>query len=148
MILTSTPNKDELEQSISVASKQKQKVVRRIGDDTPGPSDRSMPKKICKRRKPTTSSSESDSSEENFPLTTLVGKKSRKNDQDSSDDDIPLVYLTSKVPDSDVICIFCEGLFSKSRSREIWIQCVMCECWAHEACTGNEHETYICDFCK
>ncbi|CAH1994993.1 unnamed protein product [Acanthoscelides obtectus] len=98
-----------------IALKQKEKVVRRIDDDTSGPSGiRSMPKKICKRRKPTTSSSESQhSSDDNFPLAKLVGKKSRASDQDSSDDDIPVAYLASKEPNSDVICIFCEELFSK-----------------------------------
>ncbi|CAH2008353.1 unnamed protein product [Acanthoscelides obtectus] len=44
---TLTPNKNELEQSISVASKQKEKVVRRIDDDTPVPQTSELPVMSC-----------------------------------------------------------------------------------------------------
>ncbi|KAF2893074.1 hypothetical protein ILUMI_13100 [Ignelater luminosus] len=57
-ILTSMPNKDELEESTAL---QREKVVRRMGDDAPGASGSSNPrKKLCKPRTSSTSSSESE----------------------------------------------------------------------------------------
>lgn len=50
--------------------------------------------------------------------------------------------------DKDAICIFCEGLYSKDTKGELWVQCLMCEMWAHNECAGCETDHYICDFCK
>ena len=37
-------------------------------------------------------------------------------------------------------CLICGEPFSKSRSREVWVQCVLCRDWAHRECTeGTGH---------
>jgi hypothetical protein len=52
------------------------------------------------------------------------------------------------VPDSnDAICMFCNGMFSNDKRGELWIQCLMCNMWAHTKCAGPESDHYICDFC-
>ena len=36
-------------------------------------------------------------------------------------------------------CLICGESFSNSRSREVWVQCVLCRDWAHRECTeGNQ----------
>ena len=30
-----------------------------------------------------------------------------------------------------------------SRSREVWVQCQMCQKWAHDDCTKNSQGSYI-----
>lgn len=45
-------------------------------------------------------------------------------------------------------CKFCEGLYSANHQGELWIQCLMCEMWAHNDCAGTEKDVYICDFCR
>ncbi|KAJ3666603.1 hypothetical protein Zmor_002039 [Zophobas morio] len=42
------------------------------------------------------------------------------------------------------ICIIC-GEFGKN--GEIWLRCVSCGEWAHKACSGNDNNAFICDFC-
>ena len=45
-------------------------------------------------------------------------------------------------------CMYCKGKFSVDRQGEKWIQCIMCEDWCHEDCSGVEKETFICDYCE
>ncbi|XP_046677318.1 uncharacterized protein LOC124365384 [Homalodisca vitripennis] len=45
-------------------------------------------------------------------------------------------------------CMFCEGLYSADHRGELWIQCMMCEMWAHNDCAGAEKDVYVCDFCR
>ncbi len=35
-------------------------------------------------------------------------------------------------------CLICTELFSKSKSREQWIQCNPCPCWAHKLCSSYD----------
>ncbi|KAK4887838.1 hypothetical protein RN001_004109 [Aquatica leii] len=42
------------------------------------------------------------------------------------------------------ICIIC-GEFGNN--NEMWIRCVMCGQWAHQACSVDGKGTYVCDFC-
>lgn len=44
-------------------------------------------------------------------------------------------------------CIVCFESFSNSRSREVWVQCVTCKHWAHEACTPG-YPSYTCHNCN
>ncbi len=50
--------------------------------------------------------------------------------------------------DEDAVCIFCEETFSKDTRGELWVQCMICQMWAHNDCAGCEKDVYICDFCK
>lgn len=43
-------------------------------------------------------------------------------------------------------CICCMEPYSNSRSKEKWVQCLECQNWAHEACTGGEL-SYVCHNC-
>ncbi|XP_037295315.1 PHD finger protein ALFIN-LIKE 5-like [Manduca sexta] len=43
-------------------------------------------------------------------------------------------------------CICCMEPYSNSRSKEKWVQCLECQNWAHEACTGREL-SYVCHNC-
>ncbi|KAG8252664.1 hypothetical protein J6590_052247 [Homalodisca vitripennis] len=50
----------------------------------------------------------------------------------------------------DLGCIYCNDIYSNSKSNEGWIQCSGCLGWAHEECCGSEEEddNFICDLCK
>lgn len=130
-IITSTPNKEELEESINSS---REKVARRITDEAGPSSVKKPPKRKRKEPSPSTSTSESEVILED----------------NSSNDDLPLSSIVKNKPAKadDVECIFCEEKFSMSRSKEVWVQCVVCEGWAHEACTSGESEVFVCDYCK
>ncbi|XP_030767040.1 uncharacterized protein LOC115890832 [Sitophilus oryzae] len=51
--------------------------------------------------------------------------------------------------DDDAACIYCNSLFSASRSREKWIRCQQCLKWCHSACAGvnNNIKTFTCELC-
>lgn len=49
---------------------------------------------------------------------------------------------------TDAVRIFCCESYSSDRPGELWVQCVVCENWAHSACTDCETDSYICDYCK
>lgn len=92
-------------------------------------------KKKRKQRSPSTSSSDSHSK----PF----------HAHSSDDDDIPLSnFVSRKQIVNDTECIFCDEKFTMSKSREMWVQCIACDGWAHEACTSGARDVYVCDFCK
>lgn len=128
-IITSTPEKEELEQSINLS---REKVTRKITDKA-GPSGLKTKKLKPRKEHVPTSSSESESD--------LVV-------DDSPDDNLTLSCFTTRPDNADVQCIFCQENFSMSRPREIWVRCVICNEWAHEACTSAEGDIFVCDFCK
>lgn len=49
--------------------------------------------------------------------------------------------------DDDASCLFCGGLYSKS--KESWIRCNSCEKWAHYSCAHADDNLieYVCDNC-
>ncbi|XP_046903843.1 uncharacterized protein LOC124485966 [Hypomesus transpacificus] len=48
--------------------------------------------------------------------------------------------------DKDEECLVCGETFSSSLPGEVWVKCLFCQLWSHEACTeGAEH--YICHNC-
>lgn len=51
--------------------------------------------------------------------------------------------------EDDTACIFCNGLFSRSKPNEKWIRCSSCNKWAHCECAGCPFKTkqYICELC-
>lgn len=140
--LTGTPNMDDLKfQQLEKSEKDRNKELRHRAKETkkrldlPGPSvdfvtankDKKNElrrtaretKKIC-----VPSQFESDSDTEEDPF---------------KDDD----YV------DDAACLYCNSLFSKSRSREKWIKCMKCQNWAHCECAdvSVKTKTYICEIC-
>lgn len=121
-LLTSSPYKNELQDSL----KKKQDQIEKTMNKT---------KKGKGKGKKTKSKSKevqmSSSEEENEPVY-----------NDSSDES----------PDrrnvSDAKCLYCEGLYSMDNRGEPWIQCSCCKLWAHEECSGVETEFFFCEFCS
>ncbi|KAG5863581.1 hypothetical protein JTB14_030271 [Gonioctena quinquepunctata] len=52
--------------------------------------------------------------------------------------------------EEDGACIFCNDLYSRSKSRETWIRCRICIKWAHAECAGvgKKIKNYTCDLCQ
>lgn len=52
--------------------------------------------------------------------------------------------------ENDCACIFCNDLFSRSKSKEAWLKCQLCQKWAHADCAGipAKAKLFICDLCK
>ncbi|KAK4887355.1 hypothetical protein RN001_003626 [Aquatica leii] len=124
-IVTSTPNKEELKESLNLSTQKiKQKVFgTSCHFNKAGPSNTKS--KMGKQQKEPVDFSASE------PEVDLVLN-------DSSDQDTPLNCVSEKPTKEDVECIFCQERFSTSRSRKIWLRCVVCNDWAHEACTTGE----------
>lgn len=138
-IITSTPNKEELEKSINSGMEKREMVKKKVFDSEPGCSGmqnkRKHQKKLkipAKRQKRGLSSSCSESN------------KSMSLQNSSGDEEH---FPVETCPD-DAICLFCEERFSTDTRGEIWVMCAMCNCWAHDECAGAEKDTYICDFCS
>ncbi|KAI4455717.1 hypothetical protein MML48_9g00017989 [Holotrichia oblita] len=51
--------------------------------------------------------------------------------------------------DDDAACIYCNSLFSASRSREKWIRCQQCLKWCHSTCAGVNYniKMFTCELC-
>lgn len=151
-VLTSTPNKEELEQSIEIASvKERDKVKRKIeitnknkehkkfklaDAEVAGPSG--VPKKKFQKKAIKKSKEGKYSSEDSNSSASLY-------DSSSNDDEEFPVYDR---PSEEAECLFCSGLYSADTRGEIWIQCARCELWAHELCADTPKDVYICDFCR
>lgn len=57
----------------------------------------------------------------------------------------------SEEEEEDEACIYCNDLYSNSKSCEGWIKCLQCQGWAHEACSGLDSEdcdSFVCEFCS
>ncbi|KAJ3661556.1 hypothetical protein Zmor_005947 [Zophobas morio] len=52
--------------------------------------------------------------------------------------------------EDDPACIFCNELYTVSKSGEMWIQCQKCRKWSHTECAGlvRKAKQFICDLCK
>lgn len=66
---------------------------------------------------------------------------------ETSDEEDP--YHVSDIED-DCSCIYCNDLFSRSKSKETWLQCQLCQNWAHADCAGvaKRVKLFICELCK
>lgn len=49
--------------------------------------------------------------------------------------------------DKHTFCLVCGEDYNSSKSGEIWVQCMICELWAHEKCTKQELQ-YTCHNCE
>lgn len=75
------------------------------------------------------------------PKTSVVVKKTVKNQNKSNEDTGEESSDNEEWP-----CLVCGEPFCNSRPREKWIQCALCQQWAHEECTlGKSY--YICQNC-
>lgn len=122
-ILTSTPYKNELEETINQRNLKEQKknlVKRKIGGVEKSTGIKAKKKKSVQTKK----------------------SRSQKELNESSD--------TSE--DDDTPCLYCNDLYSNSTSREGWIRCRLCFKWAHNACAGIDSEDddieFECEVCK
>lgn len=52
--------------------------------------------------------------------------------------------------EEDCPCLYCNDLFSRSKSKEAWLQCQLCQKWAHADCAGvpRKAKIFICEICK
>lgn len=126
-ILTSTPVKEEIaeKENAKLNPLKKQAVTKKINvDDEP------------RIKKKTINTDEKSTN------------KNRKNDMKSKEAFIYPKPPKEECPGDDVKCLECEGLFSNSRPREVWIQCNICKNWAHKLCTYYKTGVYFCDQCK
>lgn len=51
--------------------------------------------------------------------------------------------------EDDAACLYCNELYSCSRSREKWMRCQSCHKWAHNECAGlsDRAKRFICEIC-
>ena len=59
-------------------------------------------------------------------------------------------FSASDEENEDVACIYCNDIFSRSRSREIWLRCYGCNQWCHAECAGVNKKTknFVCELCR
>lgn len=119
-VLTSTPNKEDLESS------------KKVQPSTSG--IQSVKRKVFTKSKkaPNPSSSDEDSSENDEPSYTA------STSDISSDDN-----------EDDAECFVCGILWSLSvTSQGEWIKCNKCGKWAHDKCVGSPDTVFTCNRCK
>ncbi|XP_050509245.1 jerky protein homolog-like [Diabrotica virgifera virgifera] len=129
-VITSSPYKFELEQSLKKTEDRKQSCGRGRGRGRG---------RICKKAQE------------------KVRKRITVEDSDTEESDLSNIEedtdseLSSQgsIPDNDdAVCIFCEESYSSNSRGETWIKCQSCLLWAHNECAGAETEHYMCDFCR
>ncbi|KAF5276845.1 hypothetical protein FQA39_LY06397 [Lamprigera yunnana] len=128
-VITLSPYKNDLEQSLSTPTKPplKRKVFRK-----PQPT-----RGTSKKQKKSDADSDEDSNAANESIV-------------PADDDTDIDDIGQIVPDDkDATCLFCDGRFSEDHREELWVRCLMCNMWAHEHCSGAEKDNYgIFGTCK
>ncbi|XP_050302774.1 uncharacterized protein LOC126740690 [Anthonomus grandis grandis] len=52
--------------------------------------------------------------------------------------------------DEDAACIYCNSLYSQSKSGELWLRCQKCKKWSHAECAGVSRRTkfFTCELCN
>lgn len=138
-VITSSPCKLKLEISKSKSDNKKENTKKR---KHPSDDENTRAKKkrnaAVKNRKTIKKKRFQEESEEDAHSSYSV--------QDESD---TLSIPETKTPDSDeAFCIFCNGNFLEDTRGEEWVQCLLCEEWAHTECAGYSSGSYVCDFCK
>lgn len=151
-VITSSPYKTELENSISKSDGKKKIPSLRLGSGT-----------VARRGRGSHQNSNRGLKRSELCTDTVRHKKLKKKTVESSDsdqNDLSSVSSASsedmdiqpgKIPtvDDDAECMFCDQKFSKDTRGELWIQCVMCNLWAHSDCSDwCDKDAYTCDFCR
>lgn len=76
-----------------------------------------------------------------------VNKATKKLVLSSSEEDEEREMVDS---DHDAICLYCKKNYFSTEKNDGWVQCLQCQNWAHEGCTGVEGiflDKFKCDFC-
>ncbi|KAG5882732.1 hypothetical protein JTB14_004029 [Gonioctena quinquepunctata] len=139
-VLTSTPYKQELEESIGKRLTKKPKLnfgdtekaahIVKLNEKGKINDNEMTTRKDIKAKNP--KKKYSGSSEE-----TSVREKRQK--------------YTGENESEEATAIFCSELYPNSKAEEGWIRCQHCEGWTHEACAGageGEDKVFIYDFCQ
>lgn len=52
--------------------------------------------------------------------------------------------------EEDCACLYCNDVFSRSKSREEWLRCQLCLQWCHSECAGvsKSSKMFICELCQ
>lgn len=52
--------------------------------------------------------------------------------------------------EDDVGCLYCNDLYSRSKSKEAWISCQKCRSWCHCECAGVDKRVkkFVCELCQ
>lgn len=133
-IITSTPNKDVLQEKADKKLLAQQKHAKQIA------------KQSYKRK--VFSCDITDDHKENLEVKKRVKLPRGKNKEtyreiSSEDEDNDDEYKDTDANGTD-ICLVC-GEFGKN--GEVWLRCNSCGNWAHKACTDAEKNIYLCDYC-
>ncbi|KAF5282402.1 hypothetical protein FQR65_LT14296 [Abscondita terminalis] len=134
-VITSSPYEAELENSISKSDWKKKILSLRLGSGT-----------IARRDRGSRQNSNRGLKRSKLCTDTVRHKKEAVESFDSDQNDLSSVSSASsedmdiqlgKIPtvDDDAECMFCDQKFSKDSREELWIQCVMCNLWAHSDCS-------------
>lgn len=77
----------------------------------------------------------------------LIGRSVKRDKSETEEEEDP--FCVSDTED-DCACLYCNDLFSRSRSKEKWFQCQLCQKWTHADCAGlsARAKMYICELCK
>lgn len=151
-IITSSPYKDALKSSLD-------KKATKLNSKKKGPPAHKAAVRY-KNQMSQPGTSKGTSQNKKNGRRSLFSKRRRNEDGTSSDEDETGGCLSSgssnisepigqEVPaEDDADCLFCGETFKKSKSAELWVQCVMCQKWAHMLCSACENDVFICDFCS
>lgn len=126
-ILTSTPYKNELEESLSEKAKKVKRNLTQIDN----------PKKTIAKEKETKGIKNKATKEKK-----TKGKKKKT---------ILYVFDSESSPEEeDAECLYCQEFYSKS--TEGWVACNLCHLWAHNSCAGidtdDDETVFLCELCQ
>ncbi|XP_050508622.1 uncharacterized protein LOC126885873 [Diabrotica virgifera virgifera] len=152
-VITLTPYKEELEQSLQ--KKKAKKLVPQLNLNCVLAPEKNSSTKSVRSEKKATPEEEIAVHEDVGQPATSKGKTSRRkrkvssSSSSDSSEDFPLADSSSdESREIDAECLFCTGKFSDDRYGERWTKCYQCGRWAHEDCGEIKSSTFICLFCE
>ncbi|CAG9815868.1 unnamed protein product [Phaedon cochleariae] len=65
---------------------------------------------------------------------------------DESDEECTQINHKQDDDAEEFACLYCNELYSWSKSKELWLKCQLCSLWAHAACADKSEKTkhFIC----